>query len=132
MNTNRVGASKTWPRTQIYLAALAVLIGILVVVWWRGRPAYPVATSPESMYLMRLCYSACNAKDPIRLETLKAGLQEASRLGKLTPGEEEAFAEIIEMADRQEWEAAEAAAFQFAEDQVGRGHPTPAEHRHAH
>lgn len=132
MSSNRAEKSANWPRAQISLAALVVVVGIVVVVWWRSRPAYPVASSPESMYLMRLCYSTCNAKDPARLQMLKTGLQEAIRLEKLTPAEESAFAKIIAMAERQEWEAAEAASFQFAEDQVGRGHPTPDEHRHAH
>lgn len=84
------------------------------------------------MYLMKLLYTACNTKDPARLAKVEQGVEKATRSGKLSPPEQEAFAKILGMAKKGDWQDAEKAAFKFAQDQVGRGHPAPKTDGHDH
>ena len=117
------------------LVGLAGVLAVpLAVIWWPGCRHYPAVTSEESLYLMKLLYTACNTKDPARLAEVERGVEKATRAGKLSPPEQEAFAEIIGTAKNGEWQEAERAAFRFAQDQVGRGHPAPESdgHRHGH
>lgn len=112
------------------VGAAGLLAVALLVVWWPGCRQYPAATSKESMQLIKLVYSACNTKDPARLAKAEQGVQEAARAGKLSPPEQEAFAKILGKARAGDWEEAERAAFKFAQDQVGVGHPDPNPHDH--
>lgn len=111
------------------LWSLVGVAGVLaipfLVIWWPGCREYPAVSSRESLYLMKLLYTACNTKDPARLAKVEQGVEKAARDGKLSPPEQEAFAKIIGMAKRGEWQDAERAAFRFAQDQVGQGHPAP-------
>lgn len=108
----------------------------LAIIWWPGCREYPAVSSEESLYLMKLLYTACNTKDPVQLARVEEGVQKATREGKLSPPEQEAFAKIIGMAREGEWEDAQQAAFKFAQDQVGQGHPAPktggGDHKHRH
>lgn len=108
--------------------------GLLFVVALAGCRRYPAVTSRESLSLMKLLYTACNTRDEKRLAEVEKGVEKASREGKLSPAEREAFAEIIGRAKQGEWQRAEKAAFRFAQDQVGQGHPAPKDdgHRHEH
>jgi hypothetical protein len=106
------------------LVGAAGLLAIpLVLISWPGCRQYPAVTSKASLGLMKLLYSACNTKDPVRLAKVEQGVKKATREGKLSPAEQEAFANIIGMAKSGEWEGAEQASFKFAQDQVGVGHP---------
>jgi hypothetical protein len=97
----------------------------LLIDWWPGCRQYPAVSSEEGLYLMKLLYTACNTKDTARLTKVEQGVEKASREGKLSPPEQEAFAKIVGMAKKGEWQDVERAAFKFAQDQVGQGHPAP-------
>lgn len=106
------------------LAGVAVALAVpVVVVWWPGCRQYPTATSPEAMVLIKMLYTACNTRDPSRLERVERGVELAAREGKLSPAERQAFEGIIAGARRGDWESARRASLRFAEDQVGRGFP---------
>lgn len=109
------------------LTALAVAA---VVVWWPGCRQYPPVTSKESLGLMKLLYAACNTRDEARLGKVEQGVEKLTRDGKMTPGERAGFAHVIGKARAGDWAAAEDAAFKFAQDQVGVGHPDPDPHDH--
>lgn len=112
-------------RLRWMLGALALLAIPFAVIWWPGCRQYPPVTSPEALKLMKLLYAACNTRDEARLARAEQELAELRRDGKLNPGEEKAFDKIIAMARAGDWTDAEAAAFKFAQDQVGVGHPAP-------
>jgi hypothetical protein len=123
------------PRRLRRLVGMAGVLAIpLLVVWWPGCRQYPAVSSQESLYLMKLLYAACNTKDTARLAKVEQGVAKATHEGKLSPPEQEAFAKITGMAKKGEWQIAERAAFRFAQDQVGQGHPAPTtvDHRHDH
>jgi hypothetical protein len=112
------------------IAALGALTLLLVVVWWPGCRQYPAVTSQESLYLMKLLYTACNTKDMSRLKQVEAGVDKAQREGKMSASEHQAFRKIIDLANAGDWSRAERAALRFAQDQVGAGHPAPDAHDH--
>lgn len=114
------------------LSGLAGLLGIVaLVVWWPGCRQYPAVTSPEGLQLIKLVYAACNTQEPARLQMAEERLAKGIQSGQISPREEQAFRTIIDLAKRQEWKQAEAAAFKFAQDQVGQGAATiQASHDH--
>jgi len=107
------------------LGALLLLALPLLVVWWPGCRQYPPVSSKESLELMKLLYSACNTKDEKRIAKVEEGIEKLTREGKMAPAERESFDKIIGLARAGNWEKAEEAAFKFAQDQVGVGHPNP-------
>lgn len=113
---------------------MVVLAIPLAIIWWPSCRRYPAVSSEQSLYLMKLLYTACNTRDSARLATVKQGVEKLCREGKMTPAEKECFDEIIGMAKAGRWQDAEQAAFKFAQDQVGRGYPNsdPAGHKHDH
>ncbi len=113
-------------RRARWLGALAAGLFVpLALVWWPGCRQYSPVTSRESLGLMQLLYTACNTKDPVRLAKVESGLEKLAREGKMAPEERRGFDRILAMAKANDWAAAEAAAFKFAQDQVGVGHPDP-------
>jgi hypothetical protein len=122
----------TSSRLRWLLLALGGCSLLLVVVWWPGCRQYPAVTSKESLGLMKLLYAACNTKDPERLSRVEKGVEKLIGEGKMTLPEQQAFAKIIGMARRGDWQSAEKAALKFAQDQVGVGHPAPKGHDHDH
>ena len=102
----------------LWLAAPLALA--LVVVWWPGCRSYPPVSSPESLTLIKQFVTATNTKDLGRLAAAETRFEKLSREGKLTPEERTAFASILSLAKAEQWQEAERAAFQFAQDQVGR------------
>ena len=114
------------PKRVRWLGGIAaVLLAPLVVIWWPGCRQYSPVTSREALGLMQLLYTACNTKDPARLAKVETGIGKLTREGKMTPDERDGFDRIIAMAKANDWSRAEAAAFKFAQDQVGVGHPDP-------
>jgi hypothetical protein len=112
-----------------WLCGMAGLLLVpLVLVWWPGCRQYAPVTSRESLGLMQLLYAACNTKDPARLARVESGLEKLTREGKMAPAERDGFERILAMAKANDWARAEAAAFKFAQDQVGVGHPDPDAH----
>jgi hypothetical protein len=104
------------------LVGILVLLTIpLIIIWWPGCRQYPPVSSPESLGLMKLLYSACNTKDPARLAKVEQGIEKAAAEGKLNDEERDAFAKIIGMAKAGDWKKAENAVYRFAQDQVGQG-----------
>ncbi len=112
-----------------WLGGLAgVLLLPLAIVWWPGCRQYEPVRSREALGLMQLLYAACNTKDPARLARVETGLDQLAREGKLSAGERTGFDRVLAMAKAGDWSRAEAAAFKFAQDQVGVGHPAPKGH----
>jgi hypothetical protein len=114
----------TTPSSRVrWLMAIVVMLAVAVtIVWWPGCRQYPPVSSPESLQLMKLLYAACNTKDTIRLTKVEQGIATLSAQGKFTDRERSSFESIVAMAKSGEWSRAEAAAFKFAQDQVGMGH----------
>lgn len=118
-------------RLRRLLLVMALLAVPLAVVWWPGCRQYPPVSSKESLKLMKLLYAACNTRDEKRLAEVERRLSELEREGKVTPQEKAGYDRIIGTARAGNWEKAEAAAFKFAQDQVGVGHPSSdGEHDH--
>jgi hypothetical protein len=116
-----------------WLTGAAGLLAVpVLIIWWPGCREYPAVSSQESLYLMKLLYTACNTRDPARLAEVEKGVAKATQEGKLTPAEQEAFGRIIGTAKKGDWADAERAAFKFAQDQVGQGHPAPKDDHHDH
>lgn len=109
-----------------WTAAAAVALSIVAVaIWWPGRRDYPAVTSREALYHLKLLHTACGARDERRLAEVEAGVERLSGDGTLTVAERAGFNSIIGLAKEGNWEQAQQAAFKFAQDQVGRGHPAP-------
>jgi hypothetical protein len=109
-------------------AFAGVLAVATLLVWWPGCRQYPPVSSPESLSLMRLLYSACNSRDEKRLAEVEKRIEKLQAEGKLNPEERAGFDKIVGMAKAGKWEAAEKSAFKFAQDQVGQGTDTPDRH----
>ncbi|MBA4191683.1 MAG: hypothetical protein C0467_27200 [Planctomycetaceae bacterium] len=115
-----------------WLVGVLVLLTIpLVVIWWPGCRQYPAVTSKESLEAMKLLYSACNTRDPVRLGQVEQRVEKLVREGKMTPAESASFGRIVAMARAGNWQEAEDAAFKFAQDQVGAGSADHDPHDHA-
>lgn len=111
--------------TLRWLLPVTGALGVLVlVVWWPGCRTYPPVTSRESLTLMKLLYTACNTRDPVRLAKVEQGVSAARKAGKLSASEDRSFTHILGLARDGDWGSAQSAALQFAQDQVGVGHPT--------
>lgn len=126
-----VGAGWKW-------GFFTVLVVTILVIWRPGCRNYPPVTSPEGMQLIKLLYAACNTRELDRLERAEKEFAELVRQEKVTPREKASFESIFALARAGKWEQAEKAAFRFAEDQIGRGHPSTEKHsrdaegRHSH
>jgi hypothetical protein len=120
--TNRrreAAATEPQPAVRWILAFLgAVLLTLVVLVWWTTRRQYPPVSSPESLVLIKQVYTACNTKDPARLAQAEQRLEKLLRDSKLTSAEESAYRRILALAREGAWEQAERASFRFAQDQV--------------
>ena len=124
MATKRTLTSAADPllsRMRWSLAALAVLLIGLAVVWWPRGHKYPPATSREAYVLMDALHTACNTKNAGSLDKIEAWIAREKAEGKLGAGEEDAFARIIATARAGGWSEADGEAVRFSQDQVGRG-----------
>ena len=120
-------------RRTIWLTLTALTLAIpLAIIWWPGWRQYPAVTSPESLQTMKLLYAACNTKDSARLKQVEARVEKLIREDKMSAPEHKAFAKILALANAGDWGRAEKAAFKFAQDQVGVGHPASNAHHHDH
>lgn len=119
-------------RLRRLLGVMALLAVPLAVIWWPGCRQYPPVSSKESLTLLKLLYAACNTRDGKRLDEVERRLSDLGRQGKVTAEEKAGYDRIIGLARSGSWERAEAAAFKFAQDQVGVGHPSPDGHAHDH
>ena len=61
-------------RPRWLLGVAGVMAAACAVVWWPGCRQYPAVSSRESLQMMKLLYTACNTKDPTRLEKVEQGL----------------------------------------------------------
>lgn len=110
-------ASRTW----WLLGGLFVLSTLVLLVWWPSFRSYPAATSPQSMYLMKLLYTACNLEDEQRLAKVEREVQQAANQNQMSSAEQQAFERIVGLAQAGNWNDAQQAALKFSQDQVGRG-----------
>lgn len=106
-------------RKLIGIAAVCALA--VFFVWFPGCRQYPPVSSKESLDLIKLVYTACNTKSAKRLDVAQKRIDAASRDGKLSPEEEAGFRKILGIAAAGDWRSAEAAAYRFAQDQLGQG-----------
>ncbi len=115
--------AKAGPHSRLLwqLAALAVLLIGLAVVYWPAGHKYPPATSREAYLIMDAVHTACNTKNSGSLDKIEAYIAREKAEGKLGEAEEDAFAGIIATARAGRWSEAEQEAFHFSQDQVGRG-----------
>jgi hypothetical protein len=79
---------------------------------------------------MEALYTACNTRNPDWLARAEKRVDHAIQEDKLSLAEQEAFRQIIRWAKTGDWERAEKAAYQFADDQRGRGVTTGGSHDH--
>ena len=116
-------AAKAGPPSRLLwpLAALAVLLIGLAVVYWPAGRKYPPATSREAYVIMDALHTACNTKNSGSLDKIEAYIAREKAEGKLGAAEEDAFARIIATARAGRWSEADREAFRFSQDQVGRG-----------
>lgn len=120
--------------------AAGLLVIALAVIWRPGCRYYPPVSSPESLQLIKLVYSACNTRNQERLAQAEKSLAELVREEKVTAREKASFEAIFALARDGEWTQAEEASFRFAQDQIGRGNPAvhssgegaEGDHGHAH
>lgn len=108
-------------RTRKLLGAAAALALVVTLLWWPGCRQYPPVSSRENLDLIKLVYTACNTKNPQRLAMVEAKIDNAARSGEMSPQEEAGFRKIVALARGGDWQAAEAAALRFAQDQIGQG-----------
>ncbi len=111
-------------RLYVFVVVAAGLLLTLIVVWWPGCRHYPIVTSSKSLELLKRLYVACNTRDAALLAKVAADIETLSGEGKLSAAEYDVFQTIIRDAQAGNWEKAERAALQFAQDQVGRGFPS--------
>lgn len=125
MNTrNQRSRSENEATTPRRLYSVAGLLAVLVaVVWWPGCRQYPPATSRDNLDLIKLVYTACNTRSEKRLDLAERRIDEAVRSGEMSPEEETSFRKIVGWAKEGRWQAAEQAAFRFAQDQIGQQGP---------
>jgi hypothetical protein len=97
---------------------LAVLAVQLAVVWWPGCRQYPLLSNRDGIQLNQLVYSACSARDPVRLKLAEKRIDESAKAGNLTPEQEQAFRDILALARAGDWDRAAKASYRMAEDQV--------------
>ena len=116
-------AAKADPPSRLLwqLAALAVLLIGLAVIYWPAGRKYPPATSREAYIIMDAVHTACNTKNSSSLDKIEAYIAREKAKGKLGAAEEDAFTRIIATARAGRWSEAEREAFRFSQDQVGRG-----------
>ncbi len=97
---------------------------LLLALWFLWGPRwrqYPPVSSPEALTLIKLFYNASSARDPQRMVTAQQRLKSLIESGQLTPAEQTAFERVVTLIQKQEWERAQRACLQFADDQIGLG-----------
>ena len=84
------------------------------------------------MATKRMLIDSSHAEETRVVVATGTRLDELNRANKLSPAEQRAFDGIVQLAKSGAWDRAERAAFRFAQDQVGVGHPAPKGHSHDH
>lgn len=105
--------SSTLPRRS-WLCA----VGTLGLALTLGCRRYPKVQSEDSLKFVQQLYTACNTRSTTRLEACKQDLEKLVADKLLGSAEESAFRQILEAAERGEWELAESQSLQFARDQI--------------
>ena len=112
-----------------WLMGLALVLFLFATsLWWPGCRRYPAVTSRDSLRLLQILNTACNTRNPARLEEFQRRMKDLDNQGKLSTGELRSYERILSLARSGKWEDAESAALRMARDQVGVGHPDPEEH----
>ena len=99
-------------------AWMALSLGCMLLLAISGCREHPRVTSRESLDLIKQVYTACNTRNPERLDKCKVALEELISSGELSEAEQASFEKILELADAGEWQAAQSESLQFARDQV--------------
>jgi hypothetical protein len=83
-----------------------------------GCQQYPEVTSRASLDFIKQVYTACNTRSLPRLADCEAELETLRAAGAIGAEEHTAFVDILALAREGQWQAAQGASLQFAEDQV--------------
>ena len=116
--TKKTKPAEYHPSRLIVLGGCLTLLAVIAfVTWWSQRKIYPVATSAQSMVLIKKLYTACNLQDAKLLASFETQLAASQSAQQVTPDEFAAFSDIASMAKAGDWKKASGQAFRFARDQ---------------
>ena len=83
-----------------------------------GCNSQPLATSAESMELIKQVYTACNTQSLKRLDAAEAKLELLVEQQLVSAAEQEEFKAIVAIARERKWEESQRRALAFAQAQV--------------
>lgn len=106
-----------WQQNRMFLGALVLLAGIAFFANGCGR--YGEVNAVTYQYGKAL-YSACNARSSDRLDLCVSMIDTAQDNQEISGAEARYLRGIIETAQAEEWDKAQAMARQLMVDQVGR------------
>ncbi|HAC92413.1 MAG TPA: hypothetical protein DCF63_17555 [Planctomycetaceae bacterium] len=92
--------------------------GLCVILLLSGCHQQPEVNSREAMDLIKQVYTACNTKNAQRLSDSQKQFNQLLEEKLLSPAEESAFRKIFQLAQDDQWEAAQDQALSFAQAQV--------------
>ena len=101
--------------SKIWTGAGLICLMLLAI---SGCREHPRVTSRESLDLIKQVYTACNTRNPERLNKCKVALDELVSNGEISEAEQQSFEKILKLAEAGEWQAAQSESLQFARDQV--------------
>ncbi len=93
-----------------------VLIVVIAIILRSGREYGEI--SPRGYEIATALYSACNQKDPAKLETLSEIIEDSTGSRELNDRESRWLVAIIDQGRRGDWDAAVAEVRQIMKDQV--------------
>jgi hypothetical protein len=107
------------------IGSLRILVGpifsafsLCVIFLLAGCNQQPEVNSREAMDLIKQVYTACNTKNAQRLSESQKQFDQLLESKLLSPAEESAFRKIFQLAQDDQWEAAQDQALSFAQAQV--------------
>lgn len=97
---------------------LTIVLLFVTLLTTSGCGSHPEVSSPESLMLIKLVYTAANTRSPQRLEKCRERLTELIQDKKLSPREQTAFERIVAAAEAGRWEDAQNDSLAFAQAQI--------------
>ena len=91
---------------------------IFVLALFMGCSQHPKATTRDAMDFIKQVYTACNTKNSKRLAACEERMIELESANKISKDEIKSFRRVLDMAAKEDWEASQALALQYAHDQV--------------
>ncbi len=116
------------------LQALGLLAAGLVLWKFAGWWTQPPAVEFDNLKYIQLLSTAVSSRKPELVDKVEQAIRQRHSGKEMSDGELREFERIIGVARGGDWEAADRAAFAFAEAQLGRRRAAPAKaaHDHAH